>query len=294
MVLTHTDSDHIGGADIVVSNFEIDQILMADYKKDNNTYRDLLNAMASKNYEYYTPEVGAEYSLGDAEFMIIAPNEKYDDPNNYGIALVLRNGENSFLFSGDCEDIAEADIVANKLDIDIDVYQVGHHGSRTSSSIEFLNAMTPVYGVISCEEGNSYGHPHAATLNSLRMMGVKVFRTDEQGSIIAFSDGETITWNCAPTDSWQAGEPTQNSSSSSNTNSSSSSNKNSYEVQTSTSKYAVNMKNGKIHKIGACVATKDDEGALEQAAYFDTYAAAEKYSKGIAPFEEKRKCGNCW
>ena len=73
----------------------------------------------------------------------------------------------------------------------------------------FLNAVHPKYAVISCGEGNSYGHPHAEVLNRLRSMGVEVFRTDEQGSIIASSDGENINWNCSATDSWQSGEQTE-------------------------------------------------------------------------------------
>lgn len=99
------------------------------------------------------------------------------------------------------------DIPANGMEIDCDVYKVGHHGSKTASCQEFLKAITPTYAIISCAQGNSYGHPHAETLNNLRSMGAKVFRTDEQGSIVAYSNGIEITWNCVPSDTWQAGEP---------------------------------------------------------------------------------------
>lgn len=100
-------------------------------------------------------------------------------------------------------------MLTNGIDISADVYKVAHHGSRSASTQEFLNAVHPKYAVISCGEGNSYGHPHAEVLNRLRSMGVEVFRTDEQGSIIASSDGENITWNCSATDSWQSGEQTE-------------------------------------------------------------------------------------
>lgn len=208
LVLTHTDSDHIGGADVIISKFDIGQIFLDDFKKDNKTYRELMESMKSRDMTFSTPEVGTEYELGDAVFTIIAPNDTYGDPNNSSIALILDYGENSFLFSGDCEEEAERDILENGMNLDVDVYQAGHHGSRTSSTEEFLDAMSPEYAVISCEEGNSYGHPHAQTLNNLRARRVKVFRTDEQGSIVAYSDGTDITWNCSPDDSWQAGEPT--------------------------------------------------------------------------------------
>ena len=206
LVLTHTDSDHIGGADVIISKFDIGQIFLSDFKKDNKTYRELMDSMKSRNMTFSIPEVGSEYALGDAVFSIIAPNDTYDDPNNSSIALIMDYGENSFLFSGDCEEEAEQDILENGMNLDVDVYQVGHHGSRSSSTEDFLDAMSPEYAVISCAEGNSYGHPHAQTLNNLRARRIKVFRTDEQGSIVAYSDGTDITWNCSPSDSWQSGE----------------------------------------------------------------------------------------
>ena len=206
LILTHTDSDHIGGADVMITKFDIGQIFLSDFKKDNKTYRELMDSIKYRHMTFSTPEVGAEYELGGATFTIIAPNDTYEDANNSSLALILDYGENSFLFSGDCEEEAEQDILENGLSVDVDVYQVGHHGSKSSSTEQFLDAMSPEYAVISCAEGNSYGHPHARTLNNLRKRNIKVFRTDEQGSIIAFSDGKRITWNCSPSDSWQVGE----------------------------------------------------------------------------------------
>ena len=206
LVLTHTDSDHIGGADVIVTKLDIGQIFMSDFKKDNKTYRELMDSMKYRHMTFSTPEVGAEYELGSATFTVIAPNDTYEDANNSSMALILDYGDSSFLFSGDCEEEAEQDMLANGLNLDVDVYQVGHHGSKSSSTEEFLDAMSPEYAVISCEEGNSYGHPHAKTLNNLRARGIRVFRTDEQGSIIAYSDGTKIKWNCSPSESWQAGD----------------------------------------------------------------------------------------
>ena len=206
LVLTHTDSDHIGGADVIISKFDIGQICLSDFKKDNQTYRELMDSMRYQHMTFSTPEVGAEYELGGAVVSIIAPNNTYEDPNNSSLALIVDYGENSFLFSGDCEVEAEQDILANGMNLDIDVYQAGHHGSKSSSAEEFLDAMSPEYAVISCAEKNSYGHPHARTLNHLRARNIKVFRTDEQGSIVAYCDGKKIKWNCSPSESWQAGE----------------------------------------------------------------------------------------
>lgn len=103
------------------------------------------------------------------------------------------------------------DILANGIDISADVYKVGHHGSRSSTSKKFFKAVNPDYAVISCGEGNSYGHPHAETLNTLRTNGVAVYRTDEDGTIIATADGKTISFNVPASETWKAGEPTGSS-----------------------------------------------------------------------------------
>lgn len=206
LVLTHTDADHIGGADVIISKFEIGNVFIGDYKKETRVYRDLMQALKDRNLSYTTPAVGESFSLGAASFTILAPNKEYSDPNNTSIVLLLKNGENSFLFSGDAQEQAEKDILENGISIDCDVFKVGHHGSKHSNSKDFLSAMAPDWAVISCGENNSYGHPDAEVLNNLRSMGVKVYRTDEQGTIVAVSDGRQITWSCAPSETWQAGE----------------------------------------------------------------------------------------
>lgn len=202
---THPDSDHIGGLDVIIYKFDCQNVILPDYSKDTKTYRDVIASMDSKGYKNTLPVPGTQYALGEAVFTIIAPNGKYTSANNSSVGILLQYGDRRFLFTGDAEEEAEADILQNGLDIDCDVYQVGHHGSRTSSTEELLNAASPAYAVISCGEGNSYGHPHAQTLNNLRYRGILVYRTDEQGTIVAKTDGTNITWNCAPSESWKAG-----------------------------------------------------------------------------------------
>lgn len=208
LVLTHPDSDHIGGAAAVIEEFAIDTVFLSDFEKDNQTYRSLIQALDNQQLARSTPEVGSSFMIGSVRVTVLAPNREYADPNNASVALKVENGNNSFLFTGDAEEEAEADILANGLSVKADVYKAGHHGSRTASSAAFLDAVAPAFAVISCGEDNSYGHPHAEPMNAFRARGMKVYRTDEQGSIIAFSDGSEITWNCAPSETWKAGEPT--------------------------------------------------------------------------------------
>lgn len=210
LVLTHPDADHIGGAPVIITKFGIGQLFLSNYEKDNKTTQKVRDAMQYKGLTASDCQVGDTYTLGNASFTILAPVKEYADSNNASIALMVQNGNNRFLFTGDCEAEAEADLIASGADLSADVYLAGHHGSDTASSQAFMDAVSPTYAVISCGEGNSYGHPHAEVLNRFRSMGIQVFRTDEQGSVIAESDGTGITWNCAPSETWQAGERTKN------------------------------------------------------------------------------------
>ncbi|MCH5249502.1 MAG: MBL fold metallo-hydrolase [Lachnospiraceae bacterium] len=216
LILTHPDADHIGGAPVVITKFEIKKVFVSNYEKDNKSYLKLIQALDNKNLKYTTPRVGAKFCLGTAEITFLAPNKEYDNPNDASIALIVENGDNRFIFSGDAGEAAEKDILNNGLDISADVYQVGHHGSKYSSSEEFLDAVAPEYAVISCGEGNSYGHPHAEVLNNLRSSKVKLYRTDEAGSIVATSDGKNISFSVPASETWKAGEPAGSSNTAQN------------------------------------------------------------------------------
>lgn len=214
LLLTHSDRDHIGGAASVVSNVDIENLFMCRYEKDNDIYKNLINEIDYKNMTWSTPEVGSEYQLGDATITIVAPNREYDNPNDSSIAFVIRHGRNSFIFTGDAEEAAESDIVNNGLDISADVYYVGHHGSYTSSTQEFLDKVSPKYAVISCAKDNEYGHPHIETMEKLKAMDVKLYRTDDQGDIICYSDGSIIEFIVEACDNWSNGNSEVNESAS--------------------------------------------------------------------------------
>ena len=205
---THPDADHIGGLDVVMEAFDCGTVIMPDYEKDTQTYTDVTDVMEERGYELTLPQVGTVYELGEAAFTIVAPNGEYgDNANDYSVGILLEHGENRFLLTGDAEEDSEADMLDNGIDLSADVLKAAHHGSRTANTEAFLERVNPEYVVISCGEGNSYGHPHAEVLNRIREMGIKVFRTDEEGTVVATSDGAGITFNVPPSESWQAGEP---------------------------------------------------------------------------------------
>lgn len=207
VIVTHFDEDHIGGLDVILTKFDCGTIIMPEYEKETAAFRNLLEAMKYRNYKNTFPEVGKTYHFGDGEFTILSPDRRHEDSNNNSVSLIIRHGEKRFLFTGDAEETGEQLMLENGLDLSCDVYQAGHHGSAFSSTSEFLDAAKPAWAVISCGEGNSYGHPRAKTLNAFRSRGIKVFRTDEQGTLVASSDGEKISWNCSPSETWKAGEP---------------------------------------------------------------------------------------
>lgn len=255
LILTHPDADHIGGAPVIVTKFDIDKVFVSNYEKDTKTYQKLIQALDDKRLKYTTPRVGSKYFLGTATITILAPNDEYDNPNDASIVLLVTNGSNKFLFTGDAGENAEKDILDKGISITADVYKVGHHGSKYSTSKDFFKAVKPSYAVISCGEGNSYGHPHAETLNTLRANGVKVYRTDEEGTIVATADGKKITFNVPESESWKAGEPTQNSTTS--------------KTSQSTNKTTVTQK-------------EDDSAAAKQNTQNDSSAAVQEPQKDTA------------
>ena len=210
VVGTHPDDDHIGGLDVIIDKFECDNIFMPNISASSKSFTDLMQVIKAKDKRIVSPNVDDTYFLGDAVIKILGPVSEYDDDNNSSIVLMVYNQENSFLFTGDIEKDAENDLLNSA--IKADVIKIAHHGSSSSSTEDFIKKVSPTYAVISCGINNDYGHPHAETLNTLRMNGIEVFRTDIQGTIIAKSDGHKITWNMSPDDSWISGENFKNES----------------------------------------------------------------------------------
>lgn len=196
---THPHEDHIGSLDTVIETFDVGKIFLPKVSHNTQTYEDVLNAIADKGLKVTAPKVGDSYDLGVSRFTILAPNGEYqNDLNNWSIGVRLVCQDTAFVMAGDAEADAERDICENGQELEADVLKLGHHGSSTSSSEEFLEAVDPKYAVISCETGNDYGHPHRETLEKMERYGIQVFRTDEQGTVVAYSDGKAVTWSCEP------------------------------------------------------------------------------------------------
>lgn len=195
LIGTHPHSDHIGGLAAVINAFDIEKVILPAKEHTTRTFEQVLDAIAEKKLKITKPVVGTEYALGESSFTIVAPNGDYgDNLNNWSVGVHLSYGVNSFLFIGDAEAAAELDICQNGISLKADVLKLNHHGSSTSNSSMFLAQVNPDYVVIQCGKDNSYGHPHDEVLNDLGERNIQVLRTDQQGTIIAQSDGTTISF----------------------------------------------------------------------------------------------------
>lgn len=198
VIATHQHSDHIGGMAEVLEEFEADVIIMPRLTKaqtpTNSTYTAFLKAVEASQAKVVSAKPGSVYNLGGATFEILGPvTDDAEDINNMSAVTKLTFGENTFLITGDAETEEELEILDNGADINCDVLRAGHHGSYTSSCKDWLAAATPEICVISCGEGNDYGHPHDAALKRIKKHTQEIYRTDICGDIVMVSDGKNIT-----------------------------------------------------------------------------------------------------
>jgi competence protein ComEC len=193
---THPHSDHIGGLDTILDSFEVGKVLLPNVAHTTKTYEEVLDTLERHNLSITAPEVGSRYYLGSANFTILAPTmSDYDEINNYSIAIKLSFGDTDFLLAGDAEKLSEDEIIKTGMNISADVLKLSHHGSAYSSSDDFLEAVSPSYSIVCVGKDNEYGHPHADTLQSLLDHGIKLYRTDEQGTVVFTTNGQTISVN---------------------------------------------------------------------------------------------------
>ena len=196
VIATHPHSDHISAMDEVLNSTDVSHFYMPDVTHTTDDFENMLDALED------VPDVrpvksGYDFNVGEyVSCKVLAPSsDSYEDLNNYSVAVKLTYGDTDFIFTGDAEDISEEEMLASGEDLSGDVLKCGHHGSSSSTTPAFVEAVDPEYAVISCGKNNSYGHPDSQTLATLNSYGVTVLRTDEQGTITLESDGEKVIYS---------------------------------------------------------------------------------------------------
>lgn len=204
LIITHPHQDHFGGLDALLCNFKVDKIYTTEI--NSKVEKSLFERLHLLEYNCIISEYNAMnhfkkiadgkkvIKYGDLKLKFIGPDKVYKNFNNNSIVVKLDYKETSMLFTGDIEAQAELDLVQNHAkELNVDVLKIAHHGSHTSSTEEFLEAVNPQIAVISCAIDNDFWHPHKSVAKRLKDYGIILYRTDEGGTIILHSDGETIT-----------------------------------------------------------------------------------------------------
>lgn len=201
---THPHEDHMGGMYEIITNFEVGTIVIPEVTKNSITskwYAKLMKEIKDAKYTVDYPEVGEIYALGDSIIEVLGPEEEPENNiNNYSIVMKITFGTMDILMTGDAETDSEADIIASGADLDAEILKLGHHGSDTSSSKEFLDAVSPDYALISTKVGNKYEHPIKSVMDEIKNRDIEVYRTDECGTVVLTITNDSVTFSKEPGD----------------------------------------------------------------------------------------------
>ncbi len=196
MMITHPHLDHGGAAEEVIEAVNVENIILPECDASQAFWLGMFEAMDAKGLSYIPSEIGDTYKVGEASFTILGPVDPsaVKDTNDYSIVIRLDYGETSFVFTGDATVESEEQMLeANPASaFKCDVLKVAHHGSNTSTGEAFLEACDPSLAIISCGEGNSYGHPHDVVVKRIEAENIPILRTDIEGTIILVSDKNEV------------------------------------------------------------------------------------------------------
>ncbi|MDB2060679.1 ComEC/Rec2 family competence protein [Clostridium perfringens] len=193
-IATHPHEDHIGGMDEVLENFDVKSFYAPKVAHTTKTYENMLKAVKNEGLKIKQIKEGTKIDLGkDTEVQVYSPvKSQYEELNNYSPVMKISYGQNSFMFTGDAESLVEKEILNENKDLKADVLKLGHHGSHSSTSEEFLKAVDPSIAIVSFAKDNKYGHPHKETMSNLKKAGITVYETFRDGDITISSNGKKL------------------------------------------------------------------------------------------------------
>lgn len=209
LMITHFHQDHAGGAHSIISSLDVRKILCTKYSdlislQERFWYLDMSIARSIKETfnstsilmesAYYNGKL-REFNIGDTKIQILNQDNNTDIVNNKSIVFKLVYGDFSMLFMADAEAEVEEKLLEKNIDVSADILKIGHHGSRTSTTEEFLNEVDPKYSVVSCGSGNEYNHPYRAVTKLFEERDIPLYRTDELGNIVITVKDGSITFD---------------------------------------------------------------------------------------------------
>ncbi|MGG5462275.1 ComEC/Rec2 family competence protein [Clostridium sp. B9] len=196
IIATHPHADHIGGMNVIIDKFNVGSFFAPKVSHTNESFKSMITSLKNKNLPINILNSKKDISIDlgkNTNIKILAPTDKdYENINNYSPIIKIYYGKTSFLFTGDAEEELENEVLSENFILKANVLKIGHHGSNTSTSEEFLKEIQPQVAIISAGLDNSYGHPNYITLQKLNDNNVRVLRTDEDGTIVISSNGNNI------------------------------------------------------------------------------------------------------
>lgn len=196
LMLSHLHADHTGSVPKICDNYRIKNLVLPELSINSegmSAAQYAVNAVTESGGGTYNAEQGMNFKVGEFEITVLASYGDFDNVNNQSLFVMAEINGIKFMFSGDAESQAEKRILEEKLNLDCDVFKAGHHGSNTSNTEEFLNALSPKYVAVSCGEDNMYGHPHSEVLKLYKDMDIGVYRTDLNGDITFYIENGNLS-----------------------------------------------------------------------------------------------------
>lgn len=191
-ISTHPHEDHLGGGAKLLRETDVKSVYMSEEASSSYFFEKFVDALLERNITPSPVDTGCVYKTDDFEFEFLTDGTQFENTNDNSLVILVTYKEKKFLFTGDAEKAPELFLTQKGEKINSDLLKIGHHGSRFASQNSFLNAVSPSVAIISCGEGNSYGHPHEETLNRLDNFKIKTYRTDISGDIRIYCDGNKL------------------------------------------------------------------------------------------------------
>lgn len=196
LILTHGDGDHIGGASEIIKQLNVKEIILPITDELSELEKDLLLAAKRRKIPFRFTKAGEAWKMDESVFQVLSPHDGMEaERNNGSIVLFANIGGLKWLFTGDLEEEGEEKLTSHYEKLKVDVLKVGHHGSKSSTSVQLLDKINPKLAVISVGKNNRYGHPNRDVMKNLHERNVKILRTDQHGAITYFFKGENGTFS---------------------------------------------------------------------------------------------------